>query len=213
MRSAAEIDFVVKVCGITEEEDGQAALAAGANALGFNFYGQSPRYLSFDRAGRLMAALAGDYLRVGVFVNPTEAELNEAISALPLDVIQLHGDNCPPPPRGTRVWRSVVLPATISGEEANVEAFLLDSPSPEFGGSGRTFDWSLAAAFPRRAILAGGLDASNVAEAIRAARPWGVDACSRLESRPGRKDAERVRAFVGAALREATIQSPAEIRT
>src|SRR5947209_5981877 len=209
MRSAGNIDFVIKVCGITEEEDGRIALAAGANALGFNFYRQSPRYVSLDNAGSLMTALHGDYLRVGVFVNPTEAELNETMRAVALDVIQLHGDHCASPPRGTRVWRSLTLPAAIP-VESDTEAFLLDSPSPPFGGSGRTFDWSLAAAFPHRAILAGGLDASNVAEAIRAARPWGVDACSRLESQPGRKDAERVRAFVAGAVREAPMQTSAE---
>jgi phosphoribosylanthranilate isomerase len=212
MRSAREIDFVVKICGITEEEDGGVALACGANSLGFNFYRQSPRYLTFDRARELIEALPGDYLRVGVFVNPTESELNEALSSVRLDVIQLHGNHCATPPSGVRVWRSVAVPATIPpGETA--EAFLLDSPTPQFGGSGRTFDWSLAAGFPHRAILAGGLDATNVAEAVRAARPWGVDACSRLESQPGRKDASRVRAFIQAALQEALADTPAERRT
>jgi phosphoribosylanthranilate isomerase len=212
MRSVSEVDFLVKICGITDEKDGAVALAAGANALGFNFYRQSPRYLTFDLAGQLTQALGGGYLRVGVFVNPTEAELKEAMATVQLDIIQLHGEHCAAPPQGARVWRSLVLPAAIPAEEA-AEAFLLDSPSPQFGGSGRTFDWSLAAAFPRRAILAGGLDHLNVADAIRAARPWGVDACSRLESRPGRKDGARVRAFVEAALREAPTPTPAETRT
>jgi phosphoribosylanthranilate isomerase len=79
------------------------------------------------------------------------------------------------------------------------EAYLLDTPTPRFGGSGRTFDWSLAAGFGHRAIVAGGLDASNVAEAIQTAHPWGVDACSRLESSPGKKDPQRVREFIRAA--------------
>ena len=208
----ADSNFLVKICGITEEEDGRAALDAGANALGFNFYRQSPRYLNLHRSRDLIERLDGDYLRVGVFVNPTEAELREAIAAIRLDVIQLHGTHCAAPPEGVRVWRSLVLPAVPPAPEMT-EAFLLDAPTSEFGGSGRTFDWSLAAQFPHRAILAGGLDGSNVAEAIRAARPWGVDACSRLESTPGRKDAWRVRAFVQAALREARAQSHAETRT
>jgi phosphoribosylanthranilate isomerase len=212
MRSAREIDFVVKICGITDQEGGRAALDAGANALGFNFYRQSPRYLTPDRSRHLIETLDGDYLRVGVFVNPTEAELNDAMAAMRLDVIQLHGKHCASPPKGVRVWRSLVLPAAAPAPEST-EAFLLDAPSLEFGGSGRTFDWSLAAAFPHRAILAGGLDASNVAEAIRTARPWGVDACSRLEKTPGRKDAALVRAFIEAALREAPAESHAEIRT
>jgi phosphoribosylanthranilate isomerase len=180
--------------------------------LGFNFYRKSPRYLTLHRSRELIERLHGDYLRVGVFVNPSEAELREATAAMRLDVIQLHGSHCAAPPEGVRVWRSLVLPASPPAPELT-EAFLLDAPTAQFGGSGRTFDWSLAARFPHRAILAGGLDASNVAEAIRTARPWGVDACSRLESAPGRKDASRVRAFVQAALREAPAQSHAERRT
>jgi phosphoribosylanthranilate isomerase len=212
MRSVSAINFVVKICGITDEEDGRIALACGANALGFNFYRQSPRYLTIERARELTGALPGEYLRVGVFVNPTESELQDVLSTVQLDVVQLHGKQCATPPRSMRVWRSLVLPASIPpGETA--EAFLLDSPTPQFGGSGRTFDWSLAAGFPHRAILAGGLDPINVADAIRAARPWGVDACSRLESKPGRKDASRVRAFIQTALREAPAQTPAETRT
>jgi hypothetical protein len=80
-----------------------------------------------------------------------------------------------------------------------VEAYLLDTPTPHHGGSGKTFDWSLAASFPHRVIIAGGLDAANVVKAIRIASPWGVDACSRLESAPGKKDPQKVRAFVRAA--------------
>ncbi|MFL6449861.1 MAG: phosphoribosylanthranilate isomerase [Bryobacteraceae bacterium] len=212
MKSMSEIDFIVKICGITEEEDGEVALEAGANALGFNFYPQSPRYVTPARARQLTDALGSTYLRVGVFVNPTEAELKAAMVAVQLDVLQLHGEACATPPLGARVWRSLALPAVIAADEG-AEAFLLDSPSPQFGGSGRTFDWSLAASFPRRAILAGGLDALNVADAIRAARPWGVDACSRLEQKPGRKDGSRVRAFVAAALREAPTSTPAETTT
>ncbi len=84
--------------------------------------------------------------------------------------------------------------------DPNVEAWLLDTPTPLYGGSGHRFDWSLAAGFPRRFIVAGGLDSSNVADAIHSAQPWGVDACSRLESAPGKKDPALVQAFVEAAL-------------
>jgi phosphoribosylanthranilate isomerase len=212
MKSVSPSEFVVKVCGITEEEDGRLALASGANALGFNFYRKSARYLEVERAHALVQSLGTGYLRVGVFVNPTLADLTAALERVPLDVIQLHGDYCATPPQNIRVWRSVTLPATSFPKEA-VEAFLLDSPTPQFGGSGRTFDWSLAAGFPHRAILAGGLDGSNVADAIRSTHPWGVDACSRLESTPGRKDASRVRAFVQAALCELTARPPAETRS
>ncbi len=98
---------------------------------------------------------------------------------------------------------------TRAVEDATAEAYLLDTPSRDFGGSGQSFDWNLAAGRPYRVILAGGLDASNVAEAIRIAQPWGVDACSRLESSPGKKDAQRVRDFVQAAL--AASRAPEEI--
>jgi phosphoribosylanthranilate isomerase len=93
-----------------------------------------------------------------------------------------------------------------------VEAYLLDTPTPEFGGSGRTFDWSRALTFPYRAIVAGGLDASNVGSAIAALQPWGVDACSRLESRPGKKDEARMRGFIDAALR-AALESSEPLRS
>jgi phosphoribosylanthranilate isomerase len=182
--------FIVKVCGVTTREDAQAALDAGANALGFNFYPQSPRYLSFGQAEQIIQALRGDYLRVGVFVNPAEEV------AMPfLDVAQIHGTGR----MAMKTWRAVdagALPAADDG----VEAWLMDTCTPAFGGSGRTFDWSLASGFPYRCIVAGGLDGDNVAEAIRIAHPFGVDSCSRLESGPGRKDHAKVRAFVTNAL-------------
>lgn len=177
------------------------AVDAGANALGFNFYRKSPRYLTPERAHEIIGIVPGAYLRIGVFVNPSEEELEEVSRAVPLDVVQLHGDRCPVS-TPLRVWRSIAPKAIANGLEA--EAYLLDTPSPDFGGSGRTFDWNLAAAHSGCIILAGGLNASNVAEAIRTAQPWGVDACSRLESSPGKKDAQKVRAFVQSALASLT---------
>lgn len=192
--------FIIKICGITAEEDARAAVEAGANALGFNFYPRSPRYISPARAREIAQAVPGDYLKVGVFVNATEIELLEAAATVPLDVLQLHGDRCAIPSGSSpRIWRSIV-PTNTLPQDACIEAYLLDTPTPEFGGSGRTFDWSLAKNFPHRAILAGGLDAVNVAAAIAALGPWGVDACSRLEAQPGRKDIQRMRAFIAAAL-------------
>jgi len=178
--------FIVKVCGVTTREDAQAALDAGANALGFNFYPQSPRFVTFERAAEMIAALRGDFLRVGVFVNP-----QEEIAAPFLDVAQIHGAGRAAIP----TWRAV-NPGSMPAADSKVDAWLLDTFTPDFGGSGQTFDWSLAARFPYRAIIAGGLDGSNVAEAIRIAQPWGVDSCSRLESSPGRKDHAKVAAFV-----------------
>lgn len=192
---------IVKICGITNEEDARIAVDAGANALGFNFYKRSPRCISPRRAHEIAAAVPGRYLKVGIFVKPSKTEMLRVIDEVPLDVVQLHGDSValPASPR-LRIWRA--LPATAAPPPAYpaIEAYLLDSWTPQHGGSGNTFDWTLAARFPHRAIVAGGLDATNVSEAIRVASPWGVDACSRLESAPGRKDPQRVRDFVRAVL-------------
>ncbi len=189
------LPFVIKVCGVTTVEDAQAALDAGANALGFNFYLKSPRYLSVDKALDIIRALRGDFSRVGVFVQPNSETLDSAASFL--DVAQIHG--AVPASVPLPLWRAI-NPGSDYQYHPGVDAWLLDSISPGFGGSGQTFDWALAAAFPHRAILAGGLDGTNVAEAIRVGRPWGVDSCSRLESTPGRKDQTKVAAFVKAAL-------------
>ncbi len=193
--------FIVKVCGITNEEDARVAIDAGANALGFNFYLKSPRYVTPERACAIAGAVPGDYLKVGIFVKPSMRVLVGIAKHVPLDVVQLHGDSVALPSSGRlRVWRA--LPATADPPPAYplIEAYLLDSPSGRFGGSGEIFEWNIAARFPHQVILAGGLDGSNVAEAIRVASPCGVDACSRLELSPGRKDPQRVRDFVGAAL-------------
>jgi phosphoribosylanthranilate isomerase len=205
MSDARDIPFLVKICGITNEEDAQVAIEAGANALGFNFYAESPRYITPARAHQIVAALGKPFLRVGVFVNATEAQLATAARDVPLDVVQLYGDNCPAQlPSSYRTWRSIIASGAESGyahaESAGAEAYVFDTPSSHFGGSGKPFDWSLAATFRHRKIIAGGLDATNVADAIRTAKPWGVDACSRLESSPGKKDSRRVREFVYAAL-------------
>ncbi len=214
MATASDPPVVVKVCGITNEEDARAALDAGANALGFNFYLKSPRYITPHRAYQIIAALPGPFLRVGVFVNPTEKELFDISRAVPLDVFQLHGDRCPASySQPYRIWRGIAPTATASSDDPNVEAYLLDTPSSEYGGSGQPFDWTLANNHTCRIVLAGGLDAANVAEAIRTVKPWGVDACSRLESSPGKKDARKVREFVRAALLKPLDQRSAPIPT
>jgi phosphoribosylanthranilate isomerase len=205
MSDARDIPFIIKICGITNEEDAQVAIEAGANALGFNFYPGSARYITTARAHQIVAALEKPYLKIGVFVNATEAQLATAVRDVSLDIVQLHGDNCPAQlPASYRTWRSVPADVTNFGyaqsERLSAEAYVFDTPSPHFGGSGNCFDWSLAGTFAARKIIAGGLDATNVADAIRTTNPWGVDACSRLESSPGKKDRQRVRDFVHAAL-------------
>jgi phosphoribosylanthranilate isomerase len=188
-------DFIIKVCGITTQEDADASLAAGANALGFNFYARSPRHIAPEAAARIGGA--GSYLRVGVFVNASESEIRSTAHTAKLDVVQIHGAMAPV--AGLTNWQAIQV-TTQPQPDSTIQAYLIDTFTPNFGGSGKMFDWSLAKNFPFRAIIAGGLDAANVAEAIGIAEPWGVDACSRLESQPGRKDLKSVAAFVNAAL-------------
>ncbi|MGH9582895.1 MAG: phosphoribosylanthranilate isomerase [Bryobacteraceae bacterium] len=201
MQRPADPPFIVKICGIANEEDARVAVDAGANALGFNFYRQSPRYIDPECAREILERVPGRFLRVAVFVNPSPGELAAIAAQLACDVVQLHGEVCPREvPRPYRVWRSLAAFSTPPARDNAIEAYLLDAPSDGFGGSGKAIDWKLAASFPYRKIVAGGLDASNVAAAIETATPDGVDACSRLELRPGKKDVRRVRDFVREAL-------------
>lgn len=183
--------MMVKVCGITRREDAEAAMEAGASAIGFIFYPKSPRYVAAKQAAVLGEGLT--VLKVGVFVDETTAYVSTVMQEAKLDVAQIYGGDTP----AARVWRAFRMPlpdgsGALDGE--GVDAFLFDGPA-----NGIPFDWKLAATNGTRMILAGGLDASNVAEAIRIARPWGVDASSKLETAPGIKDHDKVRAFVAAA--------------
>jgi phosphoribosylanthranilate isomerase len=184
---------MVKVCGITRREDAEAAVAAGATALGFIFYPKSPRYVAPEKAAELGRGL--DVWKVGVFVDESPASVEAVIRAAHLDVAQIYGGELPNVPR---VWRAIRVGPTSRSANERVEAVLLDGPA-----NGITFDWKQAHGFSEKLILAGGLNASNVAEAIRVAQPWGVDASSGLESAPGIKDHEKVRQFVKAALEAA----------
>ena len=196
--------MIVKVCGITNRVDALLAVEAGASALGFNFYPRSPRYLEPEQAARIVESVPVTVWKVGVFVNESPARVVEITRLAGLDIAQLHGDETPEAiPDGVRCWKAMSVGAAFSLDVLDafpVEAFLLDAPANgQYGGTGRSFDWSLARGSRHKIVLAGGLDASNVRAAIEAAQPWGVDACSRLESAPGRKDPVRVRAFVRAA--------------
>jgi len=196
--------MMVKVCGITNIEDAAAAIDAGASALGFNFYPESPRYIDPETVAGIASRLVPGVLKVGVFVNQPAGSLKDIVRAAGLDIVQLHGASFAP--SSVRFWRAVRMRPDFdfaSLDPLEAEAFLIDAFSGEaWGGTGRTWDWTLAAGVNRRLILAGGLDATNVREAIRVARPWGVDACSRIESSPGKKDHAKMRAFVEAALAE-----------
>ena len=192
--------MILKVCGITNAEDAAAAIASGATAVGFNFYSRSPRYIAPERAA--LIATPG-VRRVGVFVNETVARIEETARTAALDTAQLHGDELPSDYPNITVWKAARVGQGFtfeSYEHAPAEALLLDGPTADlYGGAGQTFDWRLAARSTKRIIIAGGLDASNVARAIGIARPWGVDACSRIESAPGKKDHQKMNQFLQAA--------------
>jgi phosphoribosylanthranilate isomerase len=195
--------MMVKVCGITNRDDALAASDCGASALGFNFYPPSPRYLTVEAAEQILPLLPPNVLKVGLFVNESAVDVAAVAAKLSLDVVQIHGDSVDIP-TGLRVWRGLRVTAGFQVsylDSVAVEACLLDAPAEGlYGGTGRTFDWSLARGSRRPVILAGGLDETNVRSAIEAAQPWGVDACSRLESSPGRKDYRKMMSFIKAAL-------------
>ena len=196
--------MVLKICGITNLADVDAAMDAGANAIGFNFYARSPRYIEPERAAEIRTAPG--VRRVGVFVNEARVRVEEISRQTGLDVAQLHGDErAEDYPAGPAVWKAVrvdgLKPVPLWGAvQVDVEALVLDGPAGElYGGAGRTFDWKRARGSGWRIVLAGGLDAENVARAVELARPWGVDACSRIESAPGKKDRQKMSEFLQAA--------------
>jgi len=182
--------MMVKICGITRRADAETAVEAGAQAIGFVFAPGSPRYIAPERAAEIGREL--EAWKVGVFVNETAASVEATARTAKLDIVQLYGGETP---FGLRVWRAFRIgPENSPPETHDAEAVLLDGPA-----NGVAFDWTRAAGAAPKLILAGGLDASNVAEAIRIAKPWGVDASSRLEIEPGIKDREKVRQFIRAA--------------
>jgi phosphoribosylanthranilate isomerase len=214
----ARSPFRVKICGITRPEDASMAAGAGADAIGLNFYPGSPRCVTLEQAQAIAAAMPAGVARVGVFVNADLAEMRRIADSVPLDYVQLHGDEPPqaiaaldvPVIRAFRCGSAGLMPVGLYLEACRQAgrlpaAVLIDAYAPgAFGGTGQTLDWpALAAGREHLAglplILAGGLTAENVAAAIAAARPDGVDTASGVESSPGVKDAARVRAFVAAA--------------
>jgi phosphoribosylanthranilate isomerase len=194
----------VKICGITNVEDALHAAGCGANALGFVFYDRSPRCLSPKTARGIIAELPPFITAVGLFVNESSESIRQTADFCGLDVIQLHGDEGPSecnysPRRVVKALR-VKEAASLDGHAAySVSALLLDAwVAGAYGGTGERFNWALAAAVARQrqVILAGGLRAENVADAVRTVRPYGVDVSSGVESSPGRKDPAKVEAFI-----------------
>jgi phosphoribosylanthranilate isomerase len=191
--------MIVKICGITNRDDALAAVDSGASAIGFNFYRESPRYISHTGAAMIAEKIPANVWKVGVFVNESPDTIARIVLDAGLDIAQLHGSSTV---HGIRAWQALPAEGPVLGPFGeSVEAFLLDTPSKEaFGGTGRTWDWSRAPHVHQNIIIAGGLDAENVRLAIQQAQPWGVDACSRIEKSPGLKDREKMRKFVKAAL-------------
>lgn len=205
----------VKICGITNLEDALLSARLGADALGFNFYEKSPRYIAPEKAGAITERLPEDVMKVGVFVNEAVGRICKIADIAGLDAIQLHGeeDNKFIEDVHMRSGLVVIKAFRISldfnpnrAKYSSAEAVLLDKySSREPGGTGETFDWNIARLVSNlvdRVYLAGGLTTDNVADAIGTVRPYAVDVCSRIEARPGKKDAARLERFI-AAVKEA----------
>jgi phosphoribosylanthranilate isomerase len=195
----------VKICGITRPQDARDAAQAGADAIGLVFYPPSPRYLSTERAAEVRDALPPFVQSVALFVNPDAAQVAQVIGRVHPAMLQFHGEETPdfcaqfglPYVKACRV-RPGVDPLAYLQPYARAAAWLVDSFVPEYGGVGESFDWSLVpSARSRPLVLSGGLDRGNVAQAIRAVRPWGIDVSSGVESAKGVKDAAKMAAFIG----------------
>jgi phosphoribosylanthranilate isomerase len=200
----------VKICGITNSADARLSTELGADALGFNFYEKSPRPVSPADAWEMRRKLAPFVSAIGIFVDWKPSAVTALATSLRLDAVQLHGDECVRHvdrcSKSIPVIKVFRLGPQFSEKDfprfRSASAFLLDaapeaSQPNQFGGTGRTIDWSVARklADNHRIILAGGLTPENVAEAIRIVRPYAVDVASGVESRPGKKDPGKLRAF------------------
>jgi phosphoribosylanthranilate isomerase len=205
----------IKICGLTNLEDTLAAVDAGADFLGFNFYAKSPRYITPEACGRIQAELVkrgAQVTTVGIFVNSPTAEVATVLDNCGLNLAQLHGDERSE--HLTLLWgrafKVLRNPGALS--EAELEAlslfspsrptFLVDGQAPNlYGGSGLLADWQAAARVAARypIFLAGGLNPANVAAAVEQVNPWGVDVASGVEAGPGKKDHAKIKAFVASA--------------
>ncbi|KJH81615.1 phosphoribosylanthranilate isomerase [Stutzerimonas stutzeri] len=194
-----------KICGITRIEDALVAAEAGADAIGLVFYAKSPRAVGIEQARAIIAALPPFVTTVGLFVNASRCELNEILDAVPLDMLQFHGDETPADCEGFhRPWYKALR--VQPGEDiraqavryAGASAILLDTfVAGVPGGTGEVFDWSLIPAdLPKPLILAGGLSPQNVQQAVAGVRPFAVDVSGGVESSKGIKDVEKVREFI-----------------
>ena len=200
----------IKICGLRQEADVDAAVEAGADAVGFVFFEKSPRHVTLARAAELARRLPAFVMPVGLFVNAAEATVRAATQAIPQLLLQFHGDETParcdaagrPYLRAARMDAGFDL-LDFAAQFTNAQALLLDAHVEGYGGGGKVFDWSLIPAnVPRPVVLSGGLHAGNVIEGILRVRPWAVDVSSGVEAAKGIKDAAAIRRFCE-AVREA----------
>lgn len=197
----------VKICGITRIEDGLAAVAAGADAIGLVFYAPSPRAVEIEQAAAICAQLPAFVTTVGLFVDADDAYVQQVLSTVPLQLLQFHGDESPE--QCERVGRPYIKAIRMS-DDADIETtmqrypgaagFLLDSFRPGVpGGTGETFDWSrIPEALRGQIVLAGGLQPDNVAAAVKQMRPYAVDVSGGVELSKGIKSAEKIEQFMSA---------------
>ncbi len=205
----------IKICGIKTLNDALAAIGAGADYLGFNFYPKSPRFVETSACAEITSVLMEEFPQiklVGVFVDSSVNEIRLVMQTCSLDLAQLHGNETPEmfqqlAPIAFKAFRGI--PTELTGYERNdAPALLVDaSVKDKYGGSGIIADWSAAAELAKRVplLLAGGLTPENVADAVRRVQPWGVDVASGVESAPSQKDAAKMSAFVK-AVRQVEVQ-------
>jgi phosphoribosylanthranilate isomerase len=199
----------VKICGITNLDDARLSVEYGADVLGFNFYEKSPRYIAPSEAREIIKQIDPGIETIGVFVNASIDEIANVTSITTIRTVQLHGDETPKfadrlrDVTGVYVIKALRVSTGFDPKTAleyNVNGFLLDTLSgKDYGGSGETFNWEIAREFKKimpEFFLAGGLNPQNVADAVRAVRPSALDVCSGVESTKGKKDREKVAAFV-----------------
>lgn len=198
----------IKICGIKTLKDAIAAIEAGADYLGFNFYPKSVRFIEKSACAEITSVLKREYPHVkliGVFVNLSIEEIKDIIQTCSLDLAQLHGDETPEmfaqlALHAFRAFRGI--PESNAGYERNEVPFMLIDAAVKgvYGGSGVTADWTAAAELAKKypLLLAGGLTPENVADAVKQVNPWGVDVASGVESTPGEKDVEKMLQFVKA---------------
>jgi phosphoribosylanthranilate isomerase len=208
---------LIKLCGLTRAADVAAAVKLGADAIGLVFYPPSPRAVSPEQAGALLSQVPAFISTVGLFVNPTLADVRACINAAPMSILQFHGDETPaqcaaiaeqvrrPFLRALRIRPEMKAADLLEFENAYrtfsplFAGLLLDTWSDAYGGTGKVFDWSLIPAeLAHRAVLSGGLNAQNATGAVRQLRPHAVDVSSGIESAKGVKDVALMRAFIAA---------------